>query len=421
LTGTGGIDNISRIVSAGLHGQRERAYMAFAADLTGRAARSVRRLGLRLAAGTVAAATLFGLWGCGGGYSQPGGAAGPQGAVAVTAAKATVETVPVRIETFGTAQEYSTVSVKSQVTGQLVEVHVKEGQEVKKGDLVLSIDARAFEAALKLAQANLARDTAQAQLATIELARTDRLFKSSTASSDDLDKAKAAADAAAAVVNADEAAVENAALQVEFCSIKSPVDGVVGRFLINQGNYIKANDLTIVTINQVTPIYVSLSVPEVQLPAIRRFMAEKALPVSCTIPGQGDGAVEGAVTFVDNTVDRATGTIRLKATFENADKRLWPGQYVRVTLRLADQPNAVVVPSGAIQSGQAGQFLFVVKADMTVEQRPVEVDRVFAGGTVVGKGLAAGETVVTDGQLKLAPGAKVELKESSAAQAGAGR
>jgi multidrug efflux system membrane fusion protein len=224
------------------------------------------------------------------------------------------------------------------------------------------------------------------------------------------------ADALDAAVLADQAAVENARVQLVYCTIYSPIDGHTGPLLIHQGNMIKANDTPfLVSINQVQPIYTTFTVPEQNLADIKRFSNQGKLRVQAFIPNDTRGPASGWLSFIDNTVDQATGTIKLKAEFVNADRRLWPGQFVDVVLTLAQQPNAIVVPSQAIQNGQTGQFVFVIKPDMTVEARPVTIDRSTDGQAVISKGLAAGEQVVTDGQLRLVPGVtKVELKQATA-------
>ena len=224
---------------------------------------------------------------------------------------------------------------------------------------------------------------------------------------------KAAIENAKAGVQASQAAVENARIQLGYCFIRSPLEGRTGSMLIPQGNVVKANDISILTINQITPIYVSFSVPEQNLGDIKRYGGAGKLRVTTILPQEEKGPEEGLLTFVDNAVDQTTGTIRLKATFENRDRRLWPGQFVNVLLTLTTQTNAVVVPSQAVQTGQDGSYAFVVKADSTVEMRPLTPERTFDGETVIVRGLASGERVVTEGQLRLVPGAKVEEKKNS--------
>jgi multidrug efflux system membrane fusion protein len=374
--------------------------------------------------------------------------------------------VPVQLRAIGSVEAYSTVSIKSMVGGEIYKAHFKEGQEVKKDDLLFTIDPRPFEAALKQAEANLGRDTAQVgqveanlakdmaqvsqaeanlakDLAQAENARKDasrykylvekgyvaheqydqvRTNAEALEATVRADKAgvenaqaaiqadKAALENAKAVIRASAAAVENARIQLGYCYIRSPMNGRTGSVLIQQGNVVKANDLPIVVINQINPIYVTFSVPEKNLPEIKKYRAARKLKVEAIIAGDEQRPEQGILTFVDNTVDATTGTIRLKGTFENKEKRLWPGQFVNAILTLTEQLDAIVVPSQAVQMGQQGQYAFVVKPDLTVESRPLVVSRMVDGETVITQGLKPGEKVVTDGQLRLVPGAKVEVK-----------
>jgi membrane fusion protein, multidrug efflux system len=368
---------------------------------------------MRLVLSCISLSIVLLLSGCGGTK-----AAAPQGSPAVPVLAATVQQkdMPVLIQQIGTAEAYSTVAVKTQVTGELTGVYFEEGQFVKKGGLLFTLDKRSFEAELKKQEGNLARDTAQAQLARAQLTRYAALLKEGVIAKEQYDQFQSNADALDAAIQADKAAVEDARIQVTYCSIYSPINGRVGSLLIHQGNMIKANDVPLVNINQIEPIRVAFTAPEQYLPEIKRFAAEGRLPVSASMPGDGKPAV-GKLSFIDNTVDQATGTIKLKGEFANTDHRLWPGQFVNVTLTLDTQPNAIVVPSQAIQNGQQGQFVFVIKPDMTVEARPVTVNRSSGGQAVVDKGLSAGERGGTDGQLRLVPGAKVEIKEAIAPQA----
>lgn len=317
--------------------------------------------------------------------------------------------MPVQITSFGTVEPYNAAAIKSQVTGFLEKFHFVEGQEVKAGDLIISIDPRSYQASLRVAQANLEKDQAQCQNAIINAGRQNQLFKKGFASQDDNDTARTLSNTAKAAVEADKAAVENARLQLEYCSITSPVDGRIGSLLVEQGNLVKANDITIVTVNQIHPIYVTFSVPQNYLPAIREQMQKAPLEVVAVIPAQSANPAHGTLTFVDNTVNADTGSIRLRATFDNNDRRLWPGQFVNTALVLSRDPNALVIPSSAVQNSQQGQFVFVVKPDLSVESRPVTVDRLIDGLTVIGKGLEPDETIVTDGQLRLIAGARVNI------------
>ncbi len=331
--------------------------------------------------------------------------------VPVTAAKVVQKSMPVEIRAIGNVEPSSTVSARSQVAGEVERVYFQEGQEVRKGDLLFTIDRRPFEAALHQAQANLARDQAEAKLARLQSERYQKLFKEGIASQDQFDRARASDEALEGAVRADQATVENARILLGYCSIYSPLDGRTGNLMVHPGNVVKANDVSLVVIHQIRPVYVNFSVPERYLAEIKSRMAAGNLKVVADIPGDARGLLQGVLTFVDNAVDSTTGTILLKGNFTNQDKRLWPGQFVTVVLTLAAQPNAIVVPSRAVQTGQSGEFVFVVKADLTAEMRPIVVGRSLEGETVVEKGLKPGESVVTDGQLRLVPGAKVQIKK----------
>ena len=335
----------------------------------------------------------------------------PPATVPVLVAEVKSRTVPVEIRNIGNVEPYSTVSIKSRIAGQLVKVNFKEGQDVKQGDLLFVIDPRPYEAALKQVEANLERDKALAGKAQSDLKRYAELVQKQFVSRQDYDQAKATADSLAAGVNADQVAVQNAKLNLNYCYIKAPITGRTGSVLANEGNMIKENaDTAMLVINQIQPIYVTFSVPEKNLPTLKKFMAEEKIKVDAVIPNDPEHPEEGVLTFINNTVDPATATIQCKATYDNANKRLWPGLFVNVVVKLTEEPNAILVPSQAIQSGQEGQFVWVVKPDLTVETRPVETERSMNGDVVVKKGLQAGEKVVTDGQIRLVKGAKVEIK-----------
>lgn len=330
--------------------------------------------------------------------------------VPVSVAQVVKKAVPIELRAIGNVEAYSTVSIKAQVSAQLMEVHFREGQDVKKGDLLFTLDKRPFEAALQQAQANLTRDRAQAQIAEVQAQRYAKLFQEGVVPKEQFDQLKANAEASQASVKADEASAEYDKLQLQYCSIYSPVDGRTGVLMVHVGNLVKANDVPIlVVINQIQPIYVDFSVPEQYLAEVKRYMASGKLTVEADLAGNPSPEM-GVLSFVDNTVDQTTGTIKLKGTFTNAQRRLWPGQFVNSVLRLAEQENAVVVPSQAVQTGQDGQYVFVVKANQTAESRKVVVGRSQGAETVIAQGLAPGETVVTDGQLRLVDGSKVQVK-----------
>jgi multidrug efflux system membrane fusion protein len=334
--------------------------------------------------------------------------------VPVLAATAQQKIVPVQIRAVGNVEAYSTVSIKSQVTGVLTDAHFKEGQEVKKGQLLFTIDPRPLEAALKQAEATLARDFAQVQNWREQARRYAELVKKQYVSREQYDQIKANADAAEAVVAADQAAVENAKVQLSYCYIYSPMNGRVGSLLVNEGNLVRINDGTpLVVINQLEPIYVTFSVPEQNLEDIKRHMAGGKLKVDALFPSDEGRPETGMLSFVDNAVDRSTGTVKLKAEFANGTRRLWPGQFVNVALTLTSQPDAVVIPSEAIQAGEDVQQVFVIKPDKTVEVRQVTVGPTNQGEAVIAKGLAPGEQVVREGQFLLGPGSRVEIRDQT--------
>jgi membrane fusion protein, multidrug efflux system len=332
-------------------------------------------------------------------------------AVPVTVATAVTKPVPEQLRAIGNVQAYATVLIRARVGGELQGVHFKEGDEVKSGTLLFTIDPRPFDAALKVAEANLARDRAQLERARKQAERYASVVKKGYVSEDQNDQILANAAALEASVRADEAAVENARLDLKYCTIRSPINGVTGQIKVDQGNLIKANDNDnpLVTIRQTSPIYVVFSVPEQNLPELKKYMAAHSLDVAAVVPGDEGKFIRGELTFLDNSVDQSTGTILLRATFTNKDKALWPGQFVNVTLTLTMQPDAVVIPSQALQTGQHGRYVFVVNPNSTAEYRPVTLTRTIDGEAVVAKGIAPGDRVVTDGQLRLTQGAQVTI------------
>jgi multidrug efflux system membrane fusion protein len=343
---------------------------------------------------------------------QASAASGSRAPAPVVVAPVEQRDVPVEIRSIATVEPYTTVTVRSRVAGQLQKVHIRPGQEVSAGDLLFEIDPRPFEAALHQAQATLERDTALSNNAKIDAERLAGLIKNSVATQEEADKAKFAAAAAAATVRADQAAVENAKLQLDYTQIRSPIDGRAGELLADAGNIVKVDDTALLTINQIRPIYVTFNVPEQDLEQIRKVSLKTQPDVDVIVPPESTPSETGKLTFIDNEVDRSTGTIRLRATFANEDHRLWPGQFVNATLKLTTDPGAIVLPSRAIQNGQNGTFVFVLNDDMTVTMTPIKTRRAMGEEMVVEPGLVPGQRVVVDGQLRLTPGAKVQLKDA---------
>lgn len=335
-------------------------------------------------------------------------------AAPVNVAEVRLADLPVELHAIGNVEPYATVSVKSMVAGTVTRVHFREGQDVAKGALLFTIDPRPFEAALSQARANLARDLAVAANAAEQARRYQGLVADGIVTREQYDQLKANADALSASVAADRAAVDAAKLQLSYCYIRSPMAGRTGNLAVHAGNLVKANDTpALVTINQVTPLYATFSLPEKELARVKARMAGK-LPVQATIPDASSPSEEGVVTFLDNGVDQATGTIRLKGTFANRERRLWPGQFVNLSLTMEVKKRVPVVPTRAIQTGQQGEFVFLVKGDSTVEVRQVTPGAARDGVTVIEKGLLPGDTVVTDGQLRLVPGGKVAPQKGPA-------
>ncbi|MFO1487867.1 MAG: efflux RND transporter periplasmic adaptor subunit [Verrucomicrobiota bacterium] len=331
--------------------------------------------------------------------------------VPVLAAKAEVRTLPVELRAVGNVQAYAAVGIRSQITGPIVAVHFEEGQEVKAGDRLFTIDPRPSEAALNQARANVKRDEALLLSARLEFQRTSNLFQIRIASQQDYDTAEASFRSAEAALLATSAAVSNAQVSLGYTEIRSPITGRTGDLKVKAGNVVKAPDDVLVNITQIHPIYAAFSVPEQNLAAVRSRMRSETLPVAAAVAGS-EMLSQGRLTFINNMVDTDTGTVLLKATFDNEDNALWPGQFVQVSLALSNLVDAVVVPSQAVQTGQHGDYVFIAKSDDTVEMRPVVSSVSRDGITVITRGIQAGETVVTDGQLRLVPGAKVSVKPS---------
>jgi multidrug efflux system membrane fusion protein len=412
---------------------------------------------------------------CSDGASEKAQAKSPAAreAVPVTIDAALSKSVPVQIRAVGTVQAYASVTLKSQLDGEVAGIHFVEGQEVKKGDLLFTLDQRPLEAALHQAEANLGRDTAQLHQAVAAVAQTMAAEKQTEANLardtaqldnamtqlrryqgliDDgavskelydqvrtnaaaleatiqadqaavtnarasIQAAQATVENIKAVIKADQAVVENARVQLGYATIRAPMDGRAGNLLVRVGSAVKARDDTaqMLVLNQLHPIYVSFSIPDQYLPDVKKYLAAGSVQVQAFPRGQDDSPAAGELTFVNNTVDATTGTIQLKATFPNRRDILWPGQFVTVILTLTVQSDVVVIPSQAIQNGQQGQYVYVMRSDLTVESRPIKAGRTLGAETVVAKGIAPGEKVVTDGQLRLVPGARVQVKTAAAA------
>jgi multidrug efflux system membrane fusion protein len=343
-------------------------------------------------------------------------APGPPPPVPVLATTVEQKDVPLQVHAIGAVEAFSTVSVKTQITGELTGVFFKEGDDVTKGQLIFTLDKRPLEADVRRAEGALARDEAQAQNALSDQKRYESLVKAGVVSTQEYDRVASNATALEAAVRADKGALENAKVQLLYASIYSPINGRTGNLLVHQGNMIKANDVpSLVNINQVEPIYVTFTVPQQYLGEVKQYSRSGSLPVQAVIPGDSRGAIPGKLSFIDNMVDSSTGTIKLKGVFTNGDRRLWPGQFVDAYLTLKTQSNALVIPSQAIQNGQQGTFVYVIKGDDTVEARVVTTsESQQPGQLIVQKGLAVGERIVTDGQLRLVPGSKVQVKQAAA-------
>lgn len=332
-------------------------------------------------------------------------------AVPVTTALVAEKAIPLELNVIGSAEAFSTVAVRAQITGALTSVTFREGDDVKKGQVLFSLDRRPLEAALEQARANLQRDTAQSANAKSQAQRYQDLAARGIATKEQVDTTTTASAALEATLGADRAAVDSATVQLQYATIAAPISGRTGALMVNEGNLVRANDAApLVVINQVTPIYVSFGIPEARLPELKRYMAQGSVKVEALAPNDTAAPSVGRITFVDNTVDPTTGTIRIKGTFPNQSRHLWPGQFVNVSVTLMTDPRAIVVPTPAVQTGQQGQYVFVVKPDQTVELRTVTVARAADGDSVIQQGLTAGETVVTDGQLRLTPGSRVSVK-----------
>jgi multidrug efflux system membrane fusion protein len=337
------------------------------------------------------------------------------GAAPVVVGKAEKRIVPLTLEAIGSVEPSRTASVRSQITGTLVKINFKEGQDVHQGDVLFEIDPRPFQNTLRSAEADLQRIKVQLGTAQAQVDRYRALNEGALVSQEQF---QAIADSALALRSqqlASEAAAANARLQLEYCSIRAPLTGRTGNVAVHEGDLVRVNDTggQLVSIHQISPIYVTFSVPQQYFGSLVRYRANGALKIKVVPPGVDERAEEGELTFMDNTVDVTTGTLKLKGTFPNSQQRLWPGQFATVTVTL-DAPEVITVASSAIQTSQSGQHIYVVKADLTAELRPVVIERVAGAYAVISKGVAEGETVVVDGQLRVIPGRPVEIKSSDA-------
>jgi multidrug efflux system membrane fusion protein len=335
--------------------------------------------------------------------------------VPVTVATVVQETVPVRLRAIGNVEAFRTVALKARVDGQIVVVNFNEGDPVKKREVLFRIDPRPYEAALRQAEANALRDRAARDQARSQERRYQELLQKNFISKEAYAQIRTNAETAEATAKASQAGLENARLNLEYCTIYSPLDGYVGKVLLQAGNLAKANDVNpLVVINQVKPIYVNFSVPEQNLPEVRKYQSAEPLPVDVLPPDSSMPQPSGRLIFIDNAVDPSTGTIRLRAEFENSEAALWPGQFVNVSLQLYEQPDAIVIPSQAVQTGPDGQYVYVIGADMLAELRRIKVLRTDGERAIVASGLAKGERVVTRGQLRLGPKTRVQLGKPAA-------
>ncbi len=348
------------------------------------------------------------------GGKGPGKGAGTVPVLVVAAAQ---QTLPVTVQAIGNVEAYASVAVKARIDGQILEVNFQEGKEVRKGDVLFRIDPRPFEASLKQSEAQALRDIASRDQAASQERRYQELLDKNFVSKDAYAQFRTNATTAEATSRASQAALENAKLNLDYTVIRSPINGYVGRALLQAGNMVKANDtISLVVINQVKPVYVSFAISEQLLPVVRDLMVKSPLAVEVGAPGADKPLASGRIAFLDNAVDQTTGTIKVRAVFDNGNIALWPGQFVNVRVKLYDQENAVVVPSRAVQTGPSGQFVYVIKPDMTAEVRKITVTRTQGDLAVLAEGsLAKDEKVVVRGALRLAPGSKVMIADPGAA------
>ena len=348
-----------------------------------------------------------------GGHAADAGASAGLPPAPVVVASVEQRDIPAQIKAIGNVEAYQTVQIRSQVNGQIQKIFFKEGEDVHEGQKLFQLDKRPFQADLEKAIGQMKHDQAQAENSRIQAERYSGLEKEGIVSHEQAGQLNAQAKADASAVDADKAAIDAARVQLQYTDIVAPINARAGTLMINLGNLVKANDTPyLVQLNQVTPIYVTFFVPESNLDRVRQRFSPGQLNVLAYPKGQSDGPAEGRLTFIDNGVDTTTGMFKLKATFPNKDRRLWPGQFVDVALELSTQKNAVVVPTKAIQTGQQGEYVYVVRADSTAESRPVKTVGVYQNLTVISEGLKAGESVIVNGQLRVAPNAKVVVQST---------
>lgn len=329
----------------------------------------------------------------------------------VMVALSSQQDVPVQLKAIGSMEASESITIKTQISGELTHVAFREGADVEKGALLFRIDSRPYLAALKKAEAAVTRDRVVMENAKRNYERYRQLVKEGIVTEEQAEGYRTTAESAAATMAAGQAEVDNARAQLAYCTITAPISGRLGQLSVDRGNVVKANETALVTINKLTPIHATFTVPEKELPEIKRQMASGRLELNASIPDAAAISEKGILTFIDNSVDPTTGTIRLKGTFENRQKHLWPGQFVNLSIILSVRKNVVVVPSQAVQVGQKGQFVFVVKPDATAEMRTVTTGPVTNGITIVDAGLQAGEQVVVDGHMRVVPGGKVDIKQ----------
>ena len=344
--------------------------------------------------------------------TPPSGRGGGQNPpVPVTAAAVEDKAVPFDVNAIGTVIAASTVAVRAQITGELMSVNFKEGDEVKEGQVLFTLDKRPFEAALLQSEAQLQKDLAQLANAKAQSVRYQDLQQRGIATREQVDQMTTQAASLDATVAADRANIQSARVQLDYATIEAPISGRTGLLQVHKGNLVRANDTApIVSINRITPVYVTFAIPESMLPQFKRYMAIGTIRVEAHAPNDTGPASIGKIDFIDIAVDSTTGTIKVKGTFPNEDRRLTPGQFVNVTVTLTTDAHATVVPTAAVQSGQQGTYVYVIKSDNTVELRPVTIVRTHGDDSLVSTGLKPGETIVTDGQLRLVPGSRVSVK-----------